>query len=166
MNIIAGRGRSMSPRARGYLIVASGHFTLVGLSVLLSPEMYQGTSFIPIITYTSLIPWGSAYLITGMLCALAAILKWPSFARAGLISAFVVLFVSAFAIGWGVIRSWLDIDPTNWASPLVPLSLMALALKDLLMVGRPLRTPVEDYWLAQARIAAHARMLGAHREPR
>ena len=157
MSVIAGRTQSMSPRARAYLIIATCHFTLIGLSVLIFPQMYQGSSFVPMVHYTTLAPWGCGYLITGVLCGLAAFTKWPTFARAGLICAFVVLFVSSFAVGWGVVNSWTNADPNRWASPMVPLSLMALAIKDLLMVGRPLRTPVEDFWLAQAKIIALGR---------
>jgi drug/metabolite transporter (DMT)-like permease len=144
---------SMSPRARGYLTVATVHFGLIGISIVGWPQLYGSSAFVPIIEFTHLYVWGVAYLLTSSLCLAAAITRWPSFARAGLICAFIVLFVSSFAVGWGVVASWTDGNPATVASPVVPLSFGALAVKDLLMIGRPLRTPVEDYLLAQAELA-------------
>jgi hypothetical protein len=133
----------MSSRARGYLVVAAFHFGLIGISILFWPQVYSASAFVPLVEYTNLSLWGVAYLTTGILCAVAAVTSWPSFARAGLMMAFVVLFVSSIAIGFGVVESWLmAVRPL--ASPVVPLSFMALAIKDLLMVGQPLRTPTED----------------------
>jgi hypothetical protein len=141
----------MSGRARGYLAVAAAHFTLIGSSVLVFPQMYAGAAFIPLVELTKLWVWGCAYLITGILCTLAAVTRWPTFARAGLIGAFIVLIVSAFAVGWGVVWTWFDADPSV-ASPIIPLSFTALAIKDLLMVEQPLRTPAEDYAEARAEL--------------
>lgn len=147
----ARKTHSMSPRARGYLTVATIHFGLIGISIVGFPQMYTAAAFLPIVTFTTLWIWGAAYILTSVLCLAAAITRWPSFARAGLICAFVVLFVSAFAVGWGVIHTWIDTAP-GMSSPVVPLCFGALAAKDLLMVGRPLRTPVEDYLIAQAEL--------------
>jgi hypothetical protein len=143
----------MSSRARGYLVVAALHFSLIGLSILIKPSLYQASAFVPMVEITGLIPWGIAYTLTGILCTLAAITRWPAFARSGLGLAFVVLIVSAFAISWGVVASWFDADLDS-ASPVIPLSFTALAIKDLLMVGQPLRTPVEDYEQARAELEA------------
>ena len=140
---------SMSSRARGYLLVATFHFGLIGLSILLFPQMYSASAFIPLIQYTHLWMWGGAYLLTSVLCCVAAITQWPTFARAGLTAAFVVLIVSSFAVGWGVVNSWLRHD-VPMASPVVPLSFAAIAIKDLLMVAQPLRTPTEDQTQARA----------------
>lgn len=140
----------MSSGHRAYLITAAFHFGLIGLSILLIPEMYGSTAFEPIVENTRLFLWGSAYLITGVLCGVASVTRWPAFARAGLIMAFAVLTVSAFAVGWGVVVTWIDDDPAL-ASPVIPLSFMALAVKDLLVVGRPLGAPLE-HDEAQARL--------------
>jgi hypothetical protein len=141
----------MSTRARGYLTVATIHFGLIGISIVGWPQLYSSSAFLPIVEFTHLFVWGLAYLVTSALCFLAAFTRWPTFARAGLICAFIVLFVSSFAVAWGVVSSWVDTDPAS-ASPVVPLSFAALAAKDLLMVGRPLRTPMEDYLVAQAEL--------------
>jgi len=143
----------MSGRARGYLGVAACHFSLIGVSILIYPQMYAGAAFVPLVQLTQLWIWGLGYALTGLLCTLAALTRWPQFARAGLIGAFVVLIVSAFAVGWGVIWTWFDADPTL-ASPIIPLSFTALAIKDLLMVEQPLRTPAEDYAEARAELEA------------
>jgi len=113
--------------------------------------MYQGATFVPMVEATGLLVWGIAYTVTGALCALAAILRWPAFARAGLMCAFVVLITSAAAVAWGVVATWFDTDPAS-SSPVIPLSFTALAIKDLLMVEQPLRTPVEDYEEARAQL--------------
>jgi hypothetical protein len=143
-DIVAKPPMAMSNRARAYLIVATIHFLLIGISILGWPEMYAGAAFMPLAVYTHLIPWGIAYTLTGAMCGLAAVTKWPTFARAGLVMAFVVLMVTAFAVGWGVVLSWMS---GVMVSPLIPIGFAALGIKDLLIVGQPLRTPFEDYQL-------------------
>ena len=142
---------TMSNRARAYIVVAACHFSLIGLSILIDPHMYSGAAFVPLIENTGLLIWGVAYTATGLLCTLAAVTRWPTFARAGLMAAFIVLIVSAFAISWGVVSTWFDTAPEA-ASPIIPLSFTALAIKDLLMVEQPLRTPAEDYAEARANL--------------
>jgi hypothetical protein len=142
----------MSARARGYLVVATLHFGLIGASILLDPSMYGAAAFVPMVEFTGLTIWGVAYAVTGLLCGLAAVTHWPTFARVGLTFAFVVLISSAALVGLGVAGSWLDDDPTTTASPIIPISFAALAIKDLLMVEQPLRTPAEDYEEALARL--------------
>lgn len=134
---------SMSSRARGFLIVASLHFSAIGVEVCFFPHHYSASAFVPLVQYTNLLVWGLAYLSVGVVCGVAAATSWPSFARAGLSAAFVLLVVTAAAVGWGVAVSWADSE-TAAATVVVPSSLMALAIKDLLMVRQPLRTPTED----------------------
>lgn len=141
----------MSGRARGYLFVACLHFGIIGMSILIWPKMYSGAAFVPLVQNTELLVWGLAYLTTGVLCGIAVFTRWPQFARAGLMGAFMVLIVSAFAVAWGVVATWFDADPAS-SSPVIPLSFTALAIKDLLMVEQPLRTPAEDYADAQAEL--------------
>lgn len=134
---------SMSARARGYLTVAAFHFGIVGGEILLFPSHYTAPSYTAIVQAGYLTAWGASYCIVSAICFTAVIGLWPLFARTGLIAAFVVLLLSAVAVGWGVVEAWAD--PTRVsASLVVPISLAALAFKDLLMVGQPLRTPTED----------------------
>jgi hypothetical protein len=142
----------MSTRARGYLVVASLHFGLIGASILIDPDMYGAAAFVPMMQHTGVTVWGIAYSITGIVCAAAVLTRWPSFARIGLIFACIVLISSAALVGWGVIETWFDGNPATTASPIIPISFAALAIKDLLMIEQPLRTPAEDYEEALARI--------------
>lgn len=135
--------QSMSSRARSFLVVAAVHFTAIGGSILFRPDLYQAPAFIPLADPSRLWLWGGSYMVTGVVCTVAALTAWPSFARAGLSLGFVVLIVSAAAIGVGVVESWLNPALVD-SSPMVPLTLAALAVKDLLMVSQPLRTPTED----------------------
>jgi hypothetical protein len=148
------RPAKMSQRARGYLIVAAAHFTVIGTSILVWPEMYNGAAFIPMVQATGLLVWGIGYSLVGLLCIAAAITRWPTFARAGLIGAFAVLIASAAAIGFGCVKAWFDGNPATTASPIIPISFAALAFKDLLLVEQPLRTPAEDYEQAAAELEA------------
>lgn len=135
---------TMSSVTRGYLVVASVvHFLPIGLTILFIPELYISSVFTPIVQYTHLWIWGSAYTLVGLICGVAAITAFPTYARVGLIAAFVVLLVSSFAVGWGVVRTWIDND-LPLSSPVVPLAFLALGLKDLIMVRKPLRTVGED----------------------
>jgi hypothetical protein len=132
-------GPALNFGARAYLIVASLHFGLIGLSILLLPEMYTGAAFLPIVESVSLPLWGWAHLVTGVFCTLAAAMRWPTFGRAGMVMAFGVLVASAFAVGWGVAEAWFDGNPATMATPVIPLTFLAMAVKDLIEVGRPMQ---------------------------
>jgi hypothetical protein len=144
---------SMSARARGYLMVAFFHFGIVGAEILIRPHHYSANAFVAIVRYDYLAAWGISYCVVAVLCLVAAITRWPSFARGGLSAAVVVLLVSSAAVLWGVILSWIDPNRTP-ASLVVPVTLAALACKDWLMVGQPLRTPTEDQTNARAELDA------------
>lgn len=141
---------SMSSRARSFLVVAAIHFGVTGVTILAFPNLYAAPAYIPLADPSRLWIWGGSFTLTGIVCGAAALTSWPAFARAGLSLAFVVLTVSSAAIGVGVVDSWLDPNLVN-SSPMVPLTLAALAVKDLLMVGQPLRTPTEDQTEARHR---------------
>jgi hypothetical protein len=141
----------MDNGARKYLLVAVLHFSIIGITIMVWPQMYGGAAFVPIVQDTSLLLWGVAYLLVGILCAIAAITRWPKFARAGLILAFIVLMASVVAVGWGVVLTWIDTDPAM-SSPLIPISFAALAFKDLLVVGRPFTTPAQDLGVAKTEL--------------
>jgi hypothetical protein len=144
-------GPPMDNGARKYLLVAVLHFGIIGVTILAWPQMYGGAAFVPIVRNTPLLLWGLSYLLVGILCAIAAITKWPKFARAGLILAFIVLMASVVAVGWGVVVTWFDSDPAM-SSPLIPISFAALAFKDLLVVGRPFTTPDQDLRAAKTEL--------------
>lgn len=134
---------SMSARARGYLTVAAFHFGIIGVEILAFSGHYTAQAYTAIIQSGYLTAWGISYCFVSAVCFIAVLTRWPSFARTGLIAAFVLLLLSAVAVAWGVVEAWAD--PTRVsASLVVPISLAALAFKDLLMVGQPLRTPTED----------------------
>lgn len=134
---------SMSARARGYLTVAFLHFGIIGVDILAFPQHYSAPAYTAIISAGYGIWWGVGYGFVSAVCLVALLTRWPSLARIGLTAAFVVLLLSAFAVGWGVVGAWLDGADVQ-ASAVVPVTLAAIAAKDLLMVGQPLRTPTED----------------------
>jgi len=142
--LIVPKPDGMSPPARAYLVTAAFHFALVGITIIFWPEMYGSAAFLTIVTYTHLLGWGLSFMATAIVCLAAAITRRPNLARAGMIMAFVVCVVTAFAVGWGVIVSWIawreGTGPPT--APVFAITIASLGVKDLLMVRYPLRVPL------------------------
>lgn len=137
----------ISRRARIYVGIAAGWLLIIGLTILIKPGLFTGAAFVPLYEYTKLIGWGILYSAGGLVCLAAVLSRHRTLARLGMICSGIVALVSAFAVGWGVVETWIAFYGHGLgrpASPVFVIIMLAVALKDYLMVLQPLRTPFED----------------------
>ncbi len=137
----------MSARARGYMAVAALRNASLGILLFWWPEFFRSRIYVGIAAMldwlpgpdpqTSLIVWGVLFTTVGIVGSYAAARGEAGPARVGLLLSLIITgvwcsgFVMAAVYGDLTAPSALII----WAT---------LALKDLLMLGDPLRVPFED----------------------
>lgn len=136
-----GFARSMTPRARWYLIIAATRHAIVGGFAVLAADTFQSPSFYPIISAAPLYLWGSMFLLVGATCAVGAARKSARISRYGLMGS----AATTLMVGVGLFMAWFSGDLT---SPTGPVIWLAVAFKDFTVCADPLRSPFED-WVEQ-----------------
>lgn len=133
--------RAMTTRARVYLGAAGFRHFSIGLSLLLTPQLYLAAAFIPIFNLLPLPVWGVVMTLEGVACALAAATRHTGTARGSIGFSAVITSVMAAGLSVGIIASWLNgLSP----SPVLGVILLALTVKDFTMCAQPLRVPLEE----------------------
>lgn len=133
-----GFARSMTPRARGYLAIASGRHLIVGGFAVLAADSFQSPSFYPIISAAPLPLWGCMFLIVAVACGAGAWRKSARISRFGLMGS----AATTLMVGVGLLMAWFTGDLT---SPTGPVIWLAVAFKDFTVCADPLRSPFEDW---------------------
>lgn len=133
-----GFARSMTPRARWYLVIAATRHMLVGGFAVLAANSFQSPSFGPIISAAPLPAWGAMFLFVSVGLALGALLKSARIARFGLMGS----AVTTLMVGIGLLLAWFTGD---LSSPTGPIIWLAVAGKDFTVCADPLRSPFEDW---------------------
>lgn len=125
----------MTWRARAYLSIASARHLVIGTSMLLLPHTYDTRSYHLLFRDLPSVFWSVIVLIGGLYLAYAAY-------RASELHARVALILSCgIASMWAA--SFALIAFHGYASVLATAVFGALAGKDLLVCGQPLRSPFE-----------------------
>jgi len=130
--------RSMTARARWYLIIAATRHLLVAGFALWAAESFQSHSFKPIIAAAPLWLWGLMFAGAGLACAAGAVTKSSGVARLGLMWS----ATSRAMVGVGLTVSYFTGD---LSSPTGPIIWAAVAFKDFTVCADPLRSPFEDW---------------------
>lgn len=130
--------RSMTPRARWYLIIAATRHTLVGVFAVFAANSFTSPSFGPIISAAPLPFWGVMFLTVAVALGLGAWLKSARIARLGLMGS----ATTTLMIGIGLLLAYFTGD---LASPTGPIIWLAVAGKDFTVCADPLRSPFEDW---------------------
>lgn len=126
----------MTARARAYLTVAAVRHALIGVFALLMPLSFQSSSFLPLLDVAPLWVWGVLSVATGALSAAAAVQGGLNIARAALMLSATLTAVVAASLLIAVFTGQLS-------SPTGPIIWVAVALKDFIQCGDPLRSPFE-----------------------
>lgn len=133
--------RAMTTRARVYLGAAGFRHLGIGLSLLLTPQLYLAAAFIPIFNLLPLTVWGSLMTLEGIACGVAAWTRHTGTARGSIGASAVITSVMAAGLCIGLIAAWLNGLST---SPVVGVILLAITVKDFTMCAQPLRVPLEE----------------------
>jgi hypothetical protein len=133
-----GFARSMTPRARWYLIIAAIRHTLIGGFAVFAAGSFQSPSFGPIISAAPLPAWGTMFLFVAVGLILGAWFKSARIARFGLMGS----AATTFMVGIGLLLAYFTGDLT---SPTGPIIWLAVAGKDFTVCADPLRSPFEDW---------------------
>lgn len=139
---IAPLAERLTPRARVYMAVAGLRNLALGVVCILMPEYFTSGSYagikgaLPFTADTSLIVWGAAFLVAGVIATSAAVFGHETHARIGLMTSVVISgsWVGGFAFAQ---ITGAAAGPTGlivWA---------AFTAKDLTMLRDPLRNPFE-----------------------
>lgn len=128
----------MTPRARGYLAIASLRHLLTAGFALSVPGAFKSTSFIPIVEVAPLWVWGLIFFAAGSLCAHGALFRKAHIARIGLMWS----ATSTAVVAAGLLLAWVTGD---LASPTGPIIWAAVAAKDFTVCADPLRSPFEEW---------------------
>lgn len=138
MDGLHGFARSMTPRARWYLIIAATRHFLVGLFAIFAAQSFQSPSFIPIISAAPLPAWGLMFWFVAAGCGIGAWKKSARIARFGLMGS----AATTFMVGVGIMLAYFTGD---LSSPTGPIIWLAVAGKDFTVCADPLRSPFEDW---------------------
>ena len=130
--------RSMTARARWYLVIAATRHLLVAAFALLAADSFQSPSFHPIIAAAPLWLWGVMFVGAGAACLTGAITKSSPVARLGLMAS----ASSTAMVAVGLFLAYFTGDLT---SPTGPIIWAAVAAKDFTVCADPLRSPFEDW---------------------
>lgn len=133
--------RSMTPRARWYLAIASVRHLLTAVFAIFAPLTFKSPSFGPIIDAAPLWVWGLVFLGAGVALGAGAYLRSARIARLGLMWS----ATSTLMVGVGITAAVLSHD---LSSPTGPIIWLAVAFKDFTVCADPLRSPFED-WVEQ-----------------
>lgn len=143
------RARPMSPRARGYLLIAGSRHALTAALCLVGGSIFASAGFDQIRAVLPIWAWGWGFVTVATASAAAAGLGNRPLARAGLTLSAVASVV------WGIGFLFAAGVSAKHGEP--PAGLLGgswclhMAAKDLVVSANPMRTPMED--LAQ-RVAA------------
>lgn len=161
---------AMTNRARTYLSVAGARHFLVGAFMLSTPWLFSAAAFGPMFTAVPLDGWGVALFAVGAACAFSAIARNADVARVAMVASATISSVLGLGLaigigaawstwvqhlGWDLVSDLLATRPVAYPdgllglttappSPMLPLALIPLAIKDLVMCAQPLRVPLED----------------------
>lgn len=126
----------MTPRARGYLVVAAARHISIGLCAVIIPAQFATPSMDPIRSVMHLTAWGALLLAVGFGCLAAATSGTETVARVTLVLS------AAMSTTWaaGFVSAGLNGELAN---PALPIVFFALAGKDLVVCAQPLRSPFE-----------------------
>ena len=138
MDGLHGFARSMTPRARWYLLIAAMRHTLIGVFAVLAADSFRSPSFGPIISAAPLPLWGSMFLVVAIGLGVGAWKKSARIARFGLMGS----AATTFMVGIGLLLAYFTGDLT---SPTGPIIWLAVAGKDFTVCADPLRSPFEDW---------------------
>lgn len=133
-----GFARSMTPRARWYLIIAATRHLLVGFFAITAAGSFKSPSFGPIISAAPLPAWGAMFLFVAVGLALGAWLRSARIARFGLMGS----AATTLMVGIGLLMAYFTGD---LSSPTGPIIWLAVAGKDFTVCADPLRSPFEDW---------------------
>ena len=133
-----GFARSMTPRARWYLVIAGVRHLLIGVFAILAADSFRSPSFGPIIAAAPLPMWGAMFLFV------AAGLGYGVWRRSARIARFGLMGSAAttFMVGIGLLLAYFTGD---LSSPTGPIIWLAVAGKDFTVCADPLRSPFEDW---------------------
>lgn len=126
----------MTVRARAYLLVAAVRHSLVGIFALVAADTFKSTSFLPLLNVAPLWVWGLFSVGAGLLAGFGAIQGGLPVARAALMLSATLTAVVAASLLIAVFTGQLT-------SPTGPIIWVAVALKDFIQCGDPLRSPFE-----------------------
>lgn len=133
-----GFARSMTPRARWYLVIAAVRHLLIGGFAIFAASSFQSPSFGPIISAAPLPMWGVMFTVVAVGLGLGAWFKSARIARFGLMGS----AATTFMVGVGLLLAYFTGDLT---SPTGPIIWLAVAGKDFTVCADPLRSPFEDW---------------------
>ena len=133
-----GFARSMTPRARWYLIIAAVRHSVVGAFAVFAADTFRSPSFGPIISAAPLPMWGAMFLFVALALAVGAWRKSARVARFGLMGS----AATTLMVGIGLLLSYFTGD---LSSPTGPIIWLAVAGKDFTVCADPLRSPFEDW---------------------
>lgn len=133
-----GFARSMTPRARWYLIIAAVRHAVIGGFAILAADTFQSTSFYPIIAAAPLWAWGIMFMFVAAACAVGAWMRSARIARLGLMGS----AATTLMVGVGITMAYFTGD---LSSPTGPVIWLAVAFKDFTVCADPLRSPFEDW---------------------
>jgi hypothetical protein len=142
------RFEAMSARARGYLLIAGARHLSTGLLCLLQPAIFGGPGFRWTRAVLAVPVWGSGFVAVGLVAVLSAFVGNRAAARVSL----TLSAVSAVVWGVGFLIAALDsAHHGQTAGGLLGFVwCFAMAGKDLVVTGNPMRTPFEDLARAYA----------------
>ena len=170
MNFVDHSPGAMTRRARVYLSAAGFRHAAIGVFLLGTPWLFSAAAFVPIFNLLPLNVWGVVMLLDGLGCLAAAILRNADIARAAMVLSAVITLILGAGLAFGIVQAWdvwigrlgfpaavdLFMDrPTMFPadlvavapappSPFLPLVMLAVTIKDFVMVAQPLRVPLEE----------------------
>lgn len=133
-----GFARSMTPRARWYLIIAATRHLLTAGFAIFFAESFRSTSFGPLIDAAPLWMWGVMFAGAGIACAIGAAKRSARIARLGLMLSATSTLMLAAGICVAIFTGELS-------APTGPIIYLAVAFKDFTVCADPLRSPFEDW---------------------
>lgn len=126
----------MTGRARLYLLIACIRHVLVAVATWVMAGQFTSPAFDQIKAILPLPVWGILFAVAGLACGFAALFGHETLARVGLI----LSSTSSALWAGGFLAAALSGQTT---SPTGVIIWWAVALKDLVMCGQPLRSPFE-----------------------
>lgn len=134
-------GQRMTPRARWYLNIGGVRHLAVGGFTLFFPGMFANPSWIPIISYAPLWAWAMGFIVAGVICITASIIRSANWARIGLIMSASITLACGVGIGLGIALAWVH---GVQVTPIIVFLLLSLAAKDFAVCTQPMRSPFEN----------------------